>query len=257
MGAERGLPMICQKPLARTLEEARELVEVAEGAGATLAVHENFRFMPWYQEAYRLIQNGRFGSLHTIAFRLRPGDGQGPRAYLERQPYFQKMERFLVHETAIHFIDTFRFLMGEVKRVFAWLRRMNPVIAGEDAGYILFDFVNGSSGIFDGNRLNDHVTDYPLRTMGEMWLEGSAGALRLDGSGRLWWRPHRGLEEEHKYTWKNINFGGDCTYNMEIHIFSHFTAGTPLQNDGRAYLRNLEIEEAVYRSAAEGRWVDV
>ena len=49
-----------------------------------------------------------------VAFRLRPGDGQGPRAYLDRQPYFQTMPRLLVVETAIHWIDTFRFLMGEV-----------------------------------------------------------------------------------------------------------------------------------------------
>ena len=32
--------------------------------------------------------------------------------------------------------------------------------------------------------------------------------------------------------------------------------GMPLENSGRAYLRNLEIEEAVYRSSAEGCWVD-
>ena len=31
------------------------------------------------------------------------GDGQGPRAYLDRQPYFQQMPRFLIHETAIHY----------------------------------------------------------------------------------------------------------------------------------------------------------
>ena len=39
-------------------------------------------------------------------------------AYLARQPYFQTMERFLVHEVAVHWIDTFRFLQGEVEAVF-------------------------------------------------------------------------------------------------------------------------------------------
>ena len=37
-------------------------------------------------------------------------------AYLERQPYFQTMPRFLVHETAIHLVDVFRFLLGEISR---------------------------------------------------------------------------------------------------------------------------------------------
>src|SRR6185436_16129600 len=111
-----------------------ELVETAERAGITLVVHENFRWTPWHREARRLLDAGFLGALHGIAFRLRPGDGQGARAYLDRQPYFQKMPRLLVHETAIHWIDSFRYLMGEVVSVFASLRRINPAIAGEDAG---------------------------------------------------------------------------------------------------------------------------
>jgi len=40
----------------------------------------------------------------------------------------------------------------------------------------------------DGNRLNDHVAANPRRTMGEMWIEGARGVLRLDGDARLWWK---------------------------------------------------------------------
>ena len=181
LAAERGIDVVCQKPLAPSLEEARALVATAQGAGIRLIVHENFRFQPWYREARRLLRRRPLGTPHDVAFRLRPGDGQGPDAYRARQPYFQEMERFLVHETAIHLIDTFRYLFGEIEAVFAWLRRLNPAIAGEDAGYILFRFASGAAGLFDGNRLNEHVSDELRRTMGEMWLEGSAGVLRLDG----------------------------------------------------------------------------
>ena len=117
--AARGLPVVCQKPLAPTLAEAEEIVRIAGTGGITLAVHENFRFQPWFCHARQMITEGRLGSLHGIAFRLRPGDGQGPRAYLGRQPYFQTMARFLIHETGIHFVDTFRSLMGEVTAVTA------------------------------------------------------------------------------------------------------------------------------------------
>ena len=92
--AARGLPVICQKPLGPTLVEAQAVAAAASAAGVTLAVHENFRFQPWFREARRLIDAGRLGELHGIAFRMRPGDGQGPDAYLDRQPYFQAMERF-------------------------------------------------------------------------------------------------------------------------------------------------------------------
>ena len=254
--AERSLPMICQKPLAPTFDEARAVVAVAEKAKTTLVVHENFRWQPWYREARRFIEDNRLGRPHSVAFRLRPGDGQGPRAYLDRQPYFQAMPRLLVHETAIHWIDTFRFLMGEVKAVYASLRKMNPAIAGEDAGYIVFDFASGATGLFDGNRLNDHVASNPRRTMGEMWLEGEAGVLRLDGDARLWWKPHHGPEAEHRYDrGPDDAFGGGCCGALQRHVVDGLIRKSGIENSGKAYLANLRIEEAVYRSSAEGRKV--
>jgi predicted dehydrogenase len=254
VAGERGLPVICQKPLAPSFAEAQAIVDLAEKANTTLVVHENFRWQPWYREARRLIDAHTLGKLHCVAFRLRPGDGQGPRAYLDRQPYFQKMPRLLVHETAIHWIDTFRFLMGEVNAVFASLKKRNPIIAGEDSGYLLFDFENGATGLFDGNRLNDHVAHNPRRTMGEMWLEGAAGVLRLDGDARLWWKPHGGPEAEHRYDrGPDDAFGGGCCAALQSHVVDHFLRKSGLENTAKAYLTNLRIEEAVYRSSAEGR----
>jgi predicted dehydrogenase len=254
--ARRKLPAICQKALAPTYAEAVALVETAERAGALLVAHENFRWTPWHREAKRLIDAGHLGTLHGVAFRLRPGDGQGPRAYLDRQPYFQQMPQLLVYETAIHWIDTFRFLMGEVAAVYARLRRVNPVIAGEDAGHIVFEFAGGATGLFDGNRLNDHVTTNPRRTMGEMWLEGSAGVLRLDGEARLWWKPHHGPEAEHRYdAGPTDTFAGGACEHLQRHVVRHLLGGAPLENAARDYLTDLRVQEAVYRSHAEGRRV--
>jgi D-apiose dehydrogenase len=252
--ARRTLPAICQKALAPTYAEAVALVETAERAGSLLVAHENIRWTPWHREAKRLIDAGHLGALHSVAFRLRPGDGQGPRAYLDRQPYFQAMPQLLVYETAIHWIDTFRFLMGEVAAVYARLRKMNPVIAGEDAGYIVFEFAGGTTGLFDGNRLNDHVAANPRRTMGEMWLEGAAGVLRLDGEARLWWKPHHGAEVEHRYdAGPTDTFAGGACKRLQHHVVRALRERTPLENTARDYLVNLRVQEAVYRSHAEGR----
>jgi predicted dehydrogenase len=254
----RGIAVICQKPFGRDFREALELVAIAEDAGVPLIVHENFRWQPWYREAKRLITSGTLGTLHSAAFRLRPGDGQGPQAYLDRQPYFQQMPRLLVYETAIHWIDTFRFLMGDVSAVYARLRKLNPVIAGEDAGYILFEYDSGATGLFDGNRLNDHVASNPRRTMGEMWLEGSNGVLRLDGEGRLWWKPHHGEETEHVYDkGQSDSFGGGACEWLQRHVVEHLLNGAPLENTAREYLVNLKIQEAVYRSHKEGRRIEL
>ena len=168
---------------------------MCEQRGARIAVHENVRFQPWYREAKRLIDRNILGTIYQVTFRLRPGDGQGPKAYLDRQPYFQQMPRLLVHETGVHWIDTFRYLVGETSGVFARLKRLNPVIAGEDSGIVVFDFDDGVRGVFDGNRLGDHQAENRRCTLGDMWIEGSKATLRLDGDGRLWLRQFGSNEE--------------------------------------------------------------
>ena len=126
---------------------------------------------------------------------------------------------------------------------------------GEDAGIIVFDFATGQTGLFDGNRLNEHVAENTRLTMGEMWLEGSAGVLRLDGSARLWWKPQGGKAALHPYSWPDTGFAGDSVHALQAHVISHLRDGTCLENSAREYLRNIEIEEAVYRSAKENRHV--
>jgi len=255
VAACRGVHVICQKPLGGDLETARAMVDRAEAAGIVFVVHENFRFQPWYREAKRLMEAGDLGDVTNISFRLRPGDGQGPSAYLDRQPYFQTMNRFLVHETAIHLVDSFRYLMGEMSGVFAHLRKLNPAIAGEDAGSLVFTFKAGASGYFDGNRLLGFPADNPRLTMGELLLEGTGGSLRLDGDGGLWRRTHDGPEQAHAYHWENRGFGGDCVFALQRHVLAHLQEDEPLENSGRDYLRNLEIEELIYQSAATGRFL--
>lgn len=252
----RGIPVVCQKPFGASYADAVAMTQAAEAAGVPLVVHENFRFEPWWREAQRLVAAGRLGTPHAVAFRMRPGDGQGPRAYLDRQPYFQAMPRFLVVETAIHFIDTFRFLLGEVEAITARLRRMNPAVAGEDAGYLLFEFAGGATGLLDANRCNDHVAANPWRTLGELWLEGSEGVLRMDGDARLWWKPHHGPEEPHDYdAGRADTFGGGACEWLQRHVVSHLRQATPLENTARDYLANLRVQEAAYVSHREGRRV--
>jgi len=251
----RGIPTICQKPFGIDLREAEAMTDIAEAAGVPLVIHENFRFAPWFRECRQLIADGFFGRVHGVSFRLRPGDGQGPQAYMDRQPYFQQMPEFLVRETAVHFIDTFRFLLGEVRAVTARLRKLNPVITGEDAGLLIFEFDDDRTGLFDGNRLNEHPADNLRRTMGEMWLEGERGVLRLDGDASLWWKPHGAAETRHTYHRGGPGVFGGASLALQAHVLAHLRHGKVLENSARDYLNNLHVQAAVYRSNESGRRV--
>lgn len=248
--------IICQKPFCTGLAEAEQITAEAEAAGARIIIHENFRFQPWYRALKTALAAGQIGAVQQVTFWLRPGDGQGPRAYLDRQPYFQDMPRFLIHETGVHWIDTFRYLLGPPTAVYADLRRVNPVIAGEDAGHVLFDHPGGVRALFDGNRSLDHAADNHRRTMGEALVEGTDGTITLTGDGALWLRrfgevtPVALLPRD---TWSG--FGGDCVHALQTHVISGLLHGTPLENLAPDYLDVIRIEEAVYRSAETGRKV--
>lgn len=255
---DRGIAAICQKPFTTNLIEAENLVAHIEANGGRVFIHENFRFQPWFPKIKSLLDEAEIGDPYQISFWLRPGDGQGLDAYLDRQPYFQRMPRFLVHETAIHLIDTFRFVFGEVVSVFAQLNRLNPVIAGEDAGIILFNFAHGQRGLFDGNRLVDHPADNRRLTMGELRIEGSAGTLTLDGYGVIRLRPFGQNDAENvSYIWDDTDYAGDCVYLTNKHIVDHLRFETQVMNTAAEYLTNLRIEEAIYRSAETGTRIDL
>lgn len=252
--AARGIAVICQKPFCTSLAEAEQATTLAEQAGIDLLIHENFRFQPWHRQIKRLLDDGIVGDTYQITFQLRPGDGQGPDAYLNRQPYFQQMPRFLIHETGIHAIDLFRWFFGDITAVYADLRRLNPVIAGEDAGIVLFDFANGARGVLDGNRLIDHPARNHRLVIGPLLIEGSAGVLRLDGDGRLFHR-HKADYDENSITfaWQDHAFGGDCVFNLQEAAVSALLGRRPLENRAADYLHNIRVEEAVYRSNDIGR----
>ncbi len=250
--------VICQKPFCRDLAEATQVTAEAEDAGMTLVVHENFRFMPWYRAIKTALEAGDIGDVLQATFRLRPGDGQGPRAYLDRQPYFQTMPHFLIHETGVHWIDVFRYLFGDPLAVYADLRRLNPVIAGEDAGFVLFDHPGGVRTLFDGNRLLDHAADNRRRTMGEALIEGTKGTLTLFGDGRVTLRDFGTVTERVVLppdTWPG--FGGDCVHGLQAHVVSALLHGTELANTARDYLTVIKVRDAIYRSAEAGTKIPV
>lgn len=250
--AESGKHIICQKPLAPTLEEAQAIVAITNKAGIRFMVHENFRFQPWYRQMKQLLTAGAIGDkLHTLNLKMRMGDGWGERAYLDRQPYFQTMKRLLIYETGIHYIDVFRFLAGEIDSVYARLRKLNPLIAGEDCGLILFDFQNGGQGILDGNRYNEPNFENARYTFGTTTIEGNQGTIRLYPSGKITVQPLGKAEYATEYVHHDRNFAGDCVYFTQQHFIEHLLQDKPFETNGPDYLINLQVQEAVYESSAK------
>ncbi len=255
--SRRGIHIICQKALAPSFDEAKAIVADAAAANVRFMVHENFRFQPWHREIKRQLGAGAIGNLFSLSFRSRMGDGWGTNAYLPRQPYFRDYPRMLVYENGVHFIDTFRFLGGEISRVSAWNRRLNPLIKGEDCSLVVFEFGDGTLGQWDANRYNETTAANPRLTFGEFLIEGSAGTIRLYADARLTIQRLGKPEEEIAYERADRNFAGDCVYFTQRHFIERLIDGKPFETSGEDYLRTLAVQEAIYQSAENHRPVEV
>jgi predicted dehydrogenase len=255
--AARGVHIICQKPLAPAFETSRAIVETARAAGVRFMVHENWRWQPWYRQIKRMQNAGVIGEFTHIHFLMRMGDGWGENAYLDRQPFFRDYPRLLVYETGVHFIDTFRYLLGEVTQVYAHLRRLNPVIQGEETGQIFFRFANGATAIWDSNRFNEVESPSPRYTFGQMRLDAMGGHITLDTEANLRVKPLGQPGYNVEYPHRNLNFGGDCVYALQRHFVDSMQSGAEFEASGEDYLKTLAVVEAVYESARRGEALTV
>ncbi len=258
IAADLGIHIICQKPLAPAFDEAKEIVDCTSQAGIRFMVHENWRFQPWYREIRKLLDKNVVGNkIHSVYFRSRMGDGWGQNAYLDRQPYFRDYPRLLVYENGVHFIDTYRYLAGEIKEVYAVLKKLNPVITGEDYATVIFNFESGATGIWDANRYNECNYDKPRYTFGELLLDANGGSIRLYLDGRITIQPLGEKERMHDYHHEDHAFSGDCCYTTQRHFIDRMLDGKPFETDGAEYLKTLKVQEAVYESASKNAIISV
>jgi D-apiose dehydrogenase len=129
MARDSGLHVICQKPLADTLEDAIAIAEDFRGYDKMFAVHENHRYRPWFQRARSLdlgpVLLARFEHLNATE----PGEA-----------YKNESEQGILIEYGSHLVDMMRSVLGEPLRVYARLHRLNPKVRGESLVHAVYEY---------------------------------------------------------------------------------------------------------------------
>jgi len=248
MAFDRGIHVVCQKPLAPTFEDSVQLVKNAAASNSRFMVHENWRWQPWYRKIKDIIDSGELGELFSIYVKMRMGDGWGDDAYLTRQPFFRDYPRLLIFETGVHFLDTFRYLGGEVTSLYANLAKRNPVIKGEDSGIVTCNFASGATATLDANRYNEADTDNARYTFGTIRLDGSKGHVDLHLDGSITLKPLGESVRKIEYEHDRNAFAGGCVYNTQRHFIDCMKSGDSFEGTGEDYLKTLKLVEACYDS---------
>ncbi len=244
LALERGLAVIVQKPLAATLEEAREMARLAQGQ--RVMAHENWRWQPWHREMKRRLSAGEIGQPVAYHFTMTSNDGFGENPY-PKQPYFQGMPKLLMFESLIHPVDVARFYFGAIEKVFAVTRRRNAVIAGEDRA-VLTLVHRWHEGVVEGHRFG--LAQPSGDGMGHYFVEGEEGHLRALANGDV----YRGDE----LVWRNTvqsGYKGDSVKATQEHFIECLREDRSFETSLEDYLESFRAVEAAYVSAREGRLV--
>jgi len=242
--ADRGIDVLCQKPLAPTLAEAEALVRQVEGR-TRLMVHENWRFRPWYRVLQRWIAAGELGDvllarMAMISSGFLP-DAAGRRPALERQPFMARERRLMIAEVLIHHLDVMRFLCGSLRVVAARAARTLPDVEGETLAAIFLETVAGAPVTVTGTMA---APGYPPRPPDRLELVGSqASATFADSELRLTGpRP------------RSDRYDADRGYQASFDgVIAHFVdcleTGAPFETDPADNLETLRLVEHAYWAA--------
>ena len=168
-----GKHVLCEKPIARSLYDAREMIRTAEETGGKLSVGYILRHNAAYRKAAALIQDGAVGS--PLVMRLLGAEGYTEAAQWERALGLLKNTSPLV-DCGCHYVDVMRWFTGaEATSVCGVGTRLNPEVPGEgyDYGSIQVQFDDGSVGTYEVG------WGYPFRTFSEKEFIGPKGRLRI------------------------------------------------------------------------------
>ena len=256
--AQAGKHILIDKPMATSVEECDRILEAARASGVKVMIMFGQRFRICNMEARRLVREGAIGKVRMIQEQMLASGG------LASLPPWQSLPEnygtLLGH--AVHNIDRIRWITGaEIASVCAHVQR-DPKNGNEVSTMALLSLTNGAMATLWASWAIPGPV-FPRAAAGAL-IAGETGNLDLDAYGEL------RLGKDNTWTvvanQEPIDWAGKGAlspirmkaYQMQDQEFvdSILEDRTPsvTGEDGRAA---VEVATAAYRSAAEGRVIEL
>ena len=189
MAAEKGLNVVCQKPMAASLEDARELVNICRQNKVSLFINENFRWQAPIRKVKIAMDSGIIGEV----FKARICFASAFPVY-DNQPFLAELDHFILTDIGSHILDIARFICGDAKTLFCLTHSVNPRIKGEDVANCFMEMKNGIHCFVEMSYASLLEKEAFPQTL--MLLEGSEGSIKLEHDFRLKVTTKSGTKEE-------------------------------------------------------------
>jgi predicted dehydrogenase len=174
--AEAGKPVLCEKPLARTLAECERIVKIVEDSGISFAVSQNYRWAGVNFHVRHIIERGYIGKPYFAAIEIHGCQD----VEIRDHPFYATCDDFLTIQWNTHLADLLCHWTGhESKRVLACSRRMDGQnFVGDNLLLSFVDFGEGLTGhILHSELLRSSMGSRRCR------VDGDEGSLVFELSG--------------------------------------------------------------------------
>jgi predicted dehydrogenase len=180
-----GLPLLAEKPLANSMADAQQLLQLAEASGKLYMVGQDYRYKPTMQTIKQLLEADTIGKIDAIDIALYRG--------LRLVTYHSLMEHPLLQDMSIHYFDLLRFFLGsEPQTIYG--RSWNPArseFKGNASAAALMTFPQDITVTYHASWVaTGHINDWD----GTWRIEGEKGSLILD-KNRLYLQLKSGIED--------------------------------------------------------------
>ena len=238
LSARAGKHVLVEKPIARTVAEAEEIIQEARQAGVNLMVAENYRFMAVVRQAKELIEAGAIGHPRLIQLQeegpFRPAGWRNDRDLNGGGVFI---------DGGIHKVDILTFLTGRPRTVYATApRRADPNLEAEDGLVVVTTSETGVVGVINHSSAK---TQDPA----PKWVSvlGTEGRLYFE-LGQSWLKLHDGRSE------RTLPCTGD-RHGLETMVREFrdsIREGRQPEMSGREGLEDLEVVVKAYQSMESG-----
>lgn len=245
-----GAHTLVEKPLGRTVVEARSLAALAEGSSARVGVGFNYRHYPAIARAKQLLQDGSLGQ--PLLLRMLVGHGGRPEYAAEWKLIRARAGGGALLDPGIHLIDLARFLLGELTPVLGHCARLFWPSDVEDSAVAVLRATRPAEV-----HLLSSLVEW--RNQFRLELFGEAGYAKVEG--RMGNYGCQRLVHGQKWAWRELGsqttgerletFGDqDMSFRVELAVFLEaLCTGGPLPADHQAGLAAMELVAKLYRLA--------
>jgi UDP-N-acetyl-2-amino-2-deoxyglucuronate dehydrogenase len=251
--ARHGKPIVCEKPMALTLDDADAMIRACDHARSKLFIVKQNRWNRPVVKLREALMAGRFGKLVMGTVRVRWCRTQ---EYYDLDPWrgTWRYDGGILANQASHHLDLLEWMMGDVESVFAQSTTALVNVETEDTAVAVLRFTNGALGVIEAT-----TAARPKDLEGSISILGEKGTVEIAGfavNEMRHWNFTEALPGDADVI-KSHSVNPPNVYGFGHHAYLEHVVDAVMNDksalvDGLEGRRSLELMTALYESIESG-----